>query len=212
VEIKMFDKEKIKDFLKNPEFKFWTIVVLLLVIAKIQFCFYLKMERAQRFFRKVGDVDVLRNHDFPLGKKNLKRQEKIKELERKFENELLELDRHLSKKEKELRNFDKPVSRKIARRRGEFVFKLRDSYDEEKKEFSVTFKIPAILKLEEIKTSLEDGILIINIEKRQESKDGVFYNSLTQAFKLPETKAGLKDVRTTLDDASSTVTVVVPII
>ncbi|MDR0571464.1 MAG: Hsp20/alpha crystallin family protein [Rickettsiales bacterium] len=209
----MLNKEKIKNFLKNPEFKFWTIVVLLLIIAKIQLCFYLKTVRAQNFFKRISnDVDVLRNNNIHPAKKNLRRQEKIKELERRFEEELSELDRHLSKKEKELRNFDKTVSRKIARQQGEFVFRLKDRYDEEKKEFVVTFKVPTILKLEEVEVDLEDDILAINIEKKHRNKDGIFYNSLTQAFKLPETKAKLEDIKITLDDTSSTVTVVVPII
>jgi HSP20 family molecular chaperone IbpA len=174
------------------------------------------MTRTRRFFRDGGGMDVWRNREVFSDKMDSQRYKKIRDLEKKFEKEfekeLAAFDKKFRGREAKSGIFDKSVSRKIARQQGEFIFKLKDQYDEKKKEFVVTFKVPAILKLEEVKMDFKNNVLTLSIEKKQKDGERIFYNSVTQAFRVPNTKAGEKDIKKMLDAKSSTVTVVVPII
>jgi hypothetical protein len=81
----MLNKEKIKNFLVNPEFKFWTIAALLLVIISFQASCYLGAKRVRRFMRKGTDlysVFLKENNEF-LKNDGFKR-DKIRQLEKKL--------------------------------------------------------------------------------------------------------------------------------
>jgi HSP20 family molecular chaperone IbpA len=94
-------------------------------------------------------------------------------------------------------------------RRGLFVFKPRSFYRENEKEFVVGFRVPKKLALEDIKIKFNKNVLVINIEKSQTTDGSYSYDSFTQTFTTPETKADIKDIKTTIENGK--VSVIVPI-
>jgi HSP20 family molecular chaperone IbpA len=209
-ERKMSDKGTSERIWASPEFKFWTIVVLLLVIIYFQASCYFGARRMKHFMGKRSDAShsaVLKSgKEVFENDKNMAEQRRWKE-------------RQLDKKNDEIRsepehreddNFDRQIDRtnkQKIQRRGTFVFRPKVTYREEEKEFVVIFRTPRNLTLEDINVKFVDNVLNIHIEKSQ-SADGSFsYESLSQAFTTPNTAATINDVKTVLDSGRVSVTV-----
>jgi HSP20 family molecular chaperone IbpA len=203
----MFNKEKVKSFLKNSEFKFWTIAVLLLTIVGFQADLYLKTRKMRKFVHKKFDVFA----------NNKEERAELEKFRRRFDDDFSKVEhlehRKVGTAEGVRKNFDKntdKANRQKVQRDGAFVFRPRAAYKEEEKNFTVTFKTPKNLKLEDIKVKFDNSVLTINIEENKSTDNGFYYESFTQTYTTPVTKATINDVKTTLEN--NRFVVIVPII
>ncbi|MDR2760937.1 MAG: Hsp20/alpha crystallin family protein [Rickettsiales bacterium] len=218
----MLNKEKIMGFLKNPEFKFWTIASLLTAIILIQvyYCYQIFELRGVLDWDTEKNIRLLRESERSfnraLNRKNQfgmgRRKENIKKLEKIFEKELSELEEENDRAfGEELRergraegNFDRKLDEKNTMQRSikqkNFIFRPRSEYSEEKKEFTVNLRLPQNLKLEDVNIKFEKNILVIFIEESKKTENSFFYNSFTRKFEIPNTKATRNDLKINLEN------------
>jgi hypothetical protein len=119
----MCNKEKVKEFLKIPEFKFWLVAVLLVILVFMQSYCFLKVVKIQRFFntKLENTFDILkfqdRDRDLREFKKYRDTKNKIvKEIEIAFDEELEKLKKEEKQIEislKKNKNFGKNFDREL---------------------------------------------------------------------------------------------------
>lgn len=159
----------------------------------------------------------------------------IEDIERKFFNKMdIDLRQMQQMRDKMLRDmmsfyyegnlenktsFEKNNYRKNNQKPKQYSFYTRTKYDEEKKEFNISIKVPENITMEDVDIDLENSIIDIEIEKetkseiKQENKE-TFSQENAKFFRkitiMPETKATEKDLKINLE--KNYLKIIVPII
>lgn len=117
-----------------------------------------------------------------------------------------------TKKVENIKNKNQENKKSSKNQRNGFVYNAKVEKNE--KEFTVKVKLPRTFTLDDVKVDLKDNNLILKVEKqtnvKKENEKFYSYNSFFESFSIPETKAELKDIKTTLNN--NELVVIVPII
>jgi HSP20 family molecular chaperone IbpA len=207
----MSDRKVSERIWASPEFKFWTIVVLLLIIIYFQASCYFGARKMKHFMHK--RPDALHSAVARLEKEILESGRNVVEPRRNGGRRLDKKGEGAESEHGEDDNFDRRIDktdRQRVQQRGTFVFRPKATYKEEEGEFVVNFRSPRSLTLEDINVGFANNVLNIRIEKSHDTDNSFSYESLSQAFTTPNTTVTVDDVKTTVDNGR--VSVVVPII
>lgn len=139
--------------------------------------------------------------------------EKELDIIKKKRNEIGNITEKQENSNNETKKVENTKNKKSSKnQRNSFVYNAKVEKNE--KEFTVKVKLPRTFTLDDVKVDLKDSNLILKVEKqtnvKKENEKFYSYNSFFESFSIPETKAELKDIKTTLNN--NELVVIVPII
>ncbi len=151
---------------------------------------FFNMDYQDRFFKNFEDIEK------ELSNIN-KRQENLNNKNKKFES---------------IVNGNQENKKFFKNQKNNFIYHAKT--EENEKEFIVKVRLPKTFSLDDVKVDLKNRNLTIKVEKqtdiKKENEKYYSYNSFFENFLIPETKAELKDIKTTLNN--NELMVIVPIL
>lgn len=212
--------------MKNFDFKYLIIIAFLCFIS----CFIIKQNKQIQALEKNLINQNSKETNIQINKKL-----EVRDLEKKFFNKIdLELRQMQQMRDKMLRDMmsfyyegdfgnKNPIVNNTYKKNNQkprqYNFYTRTKYDQEKKEFNISVKLPENITREAIDIDLENSVIEIEIEK--ETKEEVkkdnqetFSQENAKFFRkiqiIPETKATEKDIKVNLE--KNYLKIIVPII